>query len=192
MAGANLMLATELIRAVERAGGHLEPDGDGLVIEAPMPLPEPIMTELRAHKAEVLIALAGQTAKTSSGNADLLHRAHLAVVPNLSDPEDIRAWLLERAAMREDSGAARVEADKAAFDQLLWIWHAANPVEHAPGKCAACGITLGPPVTALPDGAQVCDRPGHPCLIAYGNGRRMAAAQVLEGMGIAPPMWWEL
>ena len=186
------MLATELIRAVEQAGGHLEPDGDGLVIEAPMPLPEPIMTELRAHKAEVLIALAGQTAKTSSGNADLLRRAHLAVVPNLSDPEDIRAWLLERAAMREDSGAARVEADKAAFDQLLSIWHAANPVEHAPGKCAACGITLGPPVTALPDGAQVCDRPDQPCLIAYGNGRRMAAAQVLEGMGIAPPMWWEL
>ncbi len=75
------MLATELIRAVEQAGGHLEPDGDGLVIEAPEPLPEPIMTELRARKAEVLIALAGQTAMPSSGNDDLLRRAHLAVVP---------------------------------------------------------------------------------------------------------------
>ncbi len=30
------------------------PDGDGLVVEAPEPLPEPIMVELRAHKAEVL------------------------------------------------------------------------------------------------------------------------------------------
>ncbi len=48
------MQAAELIRAVERAGGHLEPDGDGLVVEAPAPLPEPIMTELRAHKAEVI------------------------------------------------------------------------------------------------------------------------------------------
>ena len=54
------MLAIELIRAVEQAGGHLEPDGDGLVIEAPEPLPEPIMTELRTHKAEVLIALASR------------------------------------------------------------------------------------------------------------------------------------
>ena len=48
------MLATELIRAVKRAGGRLEPDGDGLVVEAPIPLPEPIMTELRAHKDEVI------------------------------------------------------------------------------------------------------------------------------------------
>ncbi len=48
------MQAAELIRAVARAGGHLEPDGDGLVVEAPEPLPEPIMTELRAHKAEVI------------------------------------------------------------------------------------------------------------------------------------------
>ena len=51
------MRATELIRAVEQAGGRLEPDGDGLVVEAPVPLPEPIMIELRAHKAEVLVAL---------------------------------------------------------------------------------------------------------------------------------------
>ncbi len=100
--------------------------------------------------------------------------------------------LHERAAMREDSGAARTDTDNAAFDELLWLWCAANPVEHAPGQCAACGTTLGPPIMALPDGAQVCDRPDHACLIAQGNGRRMVAAQVLEGMGIAPPMWWEL
>ncbi len=48
------MIAAELIRTVEQAGGHLEPDGDGLVVEAPKPLPESIMTELRAHKAEVI------------------------------------------------------------------------------------------------------------------------------------------
>ncbi len=114
------------------------------------------------------------------------------MVPDLDDPEDIRAWLDERAAMREDSGAARVDADKAAFDELLWIWHAANPVKHMPGQCAACGTTLGPPVMALPDGATVCDKPDHPCLIAYGNGRRMAAVNALAGMGISAPQWWEL
>ncbi len=135
-----------------------------------------------------------QTLKLTTDKADgsLLRRAHLAVVPDLSDPEDIQTWLHERAAMREDSGAARVDADKAAFDQLLWIWHAANPVEHAPGQCAACGTTLGPPVMALPDGAQVCDKPDHECLIAYGNGRRMAAVDALADMGISPPAWWAL
>jgi len=135
-----------------------------------------------------------QTLKLTTDKADgsLLRRARLAVVPDLADPEDIQVWLHERSAMREDSGAARVDADRAAFDELLWLWCAANPVEHAPGQCAACGTKLGPPIMALPDGAQVCDRPDHLCLIAYGNGRRMAAAQVLEGMGIAPPMWWEL
>ncbi len=48
-----------------------------------------------------------------------------------------------------------------------------------------------PPVMALPDGAQVCDRPDHPCLIEYGNGRRTAAVNALRDTGIEPPMWWE-
>ncbi len=39
------MQAAELIRIVGQAGGHLEPDGDGLVVEAPERLPEPIMAE---------------------------------------------------------------------------------------------------------------------------------------------------
>ncbi len=187
------MLAADLIRAVEQAGGHLEPDGDGLVVEAPEPLPEAIMIELRAHKAEVLVALAGQSARASSGNDDLLRRAHLAVVPDLSDPEDIRVWLLERAAMREvGSGTTRVDADKLVFDELLWIWHAANPVALATGECAACGTAFEPPVMSLPDGAQVCDQPGHACLIAYGNGRRMEAVGALKGLGIEPPVGWEL
>ncbi len=192
MAGAHLMLATELIRVVEQAGGPLEPDGDGLVVEAPEPLPEPIMTELRAHKAEVLVALAGPSARASSGNDDLLRRAHLAVVPGLSDPEDIQAWLLERAAMREDSGTTRVDADKLVFDELLWIWHAANPIPLDPGQCAACGTAFVPPVMSLPDGASVCDKADHGCLIAYGNGRRMEAVDALRDMGIKPPAWWEL
>ncbi len=122
----------------------------------------------------------------------LIRRARLAVVPDMSDPEDIRVWLHERAATREDSGALRVEADKAAFDELLWIWHAANPIEHDPGRCAACGTAVEPPVMALPDGAQVCDRPGHACLITYGNGRRSAAVNALQSLGIMPPAWWSL
>ncbi len=122
----------------------------------------------------------------------LIRRARLAVVPDMSDPEDIQVWLIERAAMREDSGAVRVDADKAAFDELLWLWCAANPIEHAPGRCAACGTAVEPPTMTLPDGAQVCDRADHPCLIAYGNGRRMTAVTALDVMGITPPAWWGL
>ncbi len=127
-----------------------------------------------------------------TGVESLIRAAHLAVVPDLSDPDDIRTWLHERAAMREDSGTTRVDADRLAFDQLLWIWHAANPVETAPGKCAACGTAFEPPVMSLPDGAQVCDQPSHTCLIAYGNGRRMEAVEALGSLGIKPPAWWEL
>ena len=48
------MMAADLIRAVEQAGGRLEPDGDDLVVEAPEPLPESIMVELRARKTSVI------------------------------------------------------------------------------------------------------------------------------------------
>jgi hypothetical protein len=122
----------------------------------------------------------------------LIRRANLAVVPDLSDPEDVRAWLDERAAMREDSGIVRTEADKAAFDELLWLWCAANPIDHTPGQCAACGNTLEPPAMSLPDGAQVCDKPDHGCLIAYGDGRRMEAVRAFGDTGVAPPTWWSL
>ncbi len=90
------------------------------------------------------------------------------------------------------SSTTRVDADKLAFDELLWIWHAANPVETAPGKCAACGTAFEPPIMSLPDGARVCDKPDHACLIAYGNGRRMEAVNALGSLGIKPPTWWEL
>ena len=52
-----MMLAADIIHAVEQAGGHLEPDGDGLVVEAPEPLPELVMAELRARKNEVIYLL---------------------------------------------------------------------------------------------------------------------------------------
>ena len=134
----------------------------------------------------------GTNGTIGTGGEGLIRAAHLAVVPDLADAKKIRAWLDERAAMREESGTSRADADKLAFDQLLWLWCVANPVEHAPGQCAACGTAFEPPVMSLPDGAQVCDQSDHACLIAYGNSRRMEAAKALAGMGIAPPMWWEL
>ena len=131
------------------------------------------------------------TAETLTDKTDV-RRDHLVVVPDLSNPEDIQAWLIQRTAMREDSGTARVDANRLAFDELLWIWHAANPVAHAHGQCAACGTEFKPPVMSLPDGAQVCNAPENTCLIAYGNSRRTEAVNAPKNLGIEPPAWWEL
>ncbi len=103
------MQAVELIRAVERAGGHLEPDGDGLVVEAPEPLPEPIMTDLRAHKAEVIDFLTRPVAKVvllhcppgvpetwTQGMADLLAMACPASCPAMAPEEACLIWELRQ------------------------------------------------------------------------------------------------
>ena len=68
---------------------------------------------------------------------------------------------------------------------ILAIWSPAPPSIY-------CAIDDPEIVDLMPDGATVCDQPDHGCLIFYGNGRRMAAANALEGIGIAPPRWWEL
>ena len=89
-----MMQAAELIRIVDRAGGHLEPDGDSLVVEAPEPLPEPIMAELRAHKVKIIDFLNRPGARVvllhcppgvpeawTQGVADLLTMARPAACP---------------------------------------------------------------------------------------------------------------
>ncbi len=124
----------------------------------------------------------GTIGAIGKGDQSLI-RAALALVPDLSDPEDIRVWLDERAAMREDSGTARADAEKVAFDQLLWLWCEANPRQHTSGQCAACGTAFRAPVMSLPDGSQVCEKPDHACLISYGNGRRMTDRQSAQGLG---------
>jgi hypothetical protein len=48
------MSALPLIEAVQRAGGAIILQGDRLRLSAPEPLPENLLQELRAHKAEVI------------------------------------------------------------------------------------------------------------------------------------------
>jgi TubC N-terminal docking domain len=48
------MSALPLIEAVQRAGGAITIRGDRLLLSAPEPLPENLLQELRAHKAEVI------------------------------------------------------------------------------------------------------------------------------------------
>ncbi len=114
------MQAAELIRTVEQAGGHLEPDGDSLVVEAPEPLPEPIMTELRAHKAEVINFLTRPVARVvllhcppgvpevwTQGMADLLAMACPASCPGEQWKvlrEDAYTFLRDHAARAHGLG----------------------------------------------------------------------------------------
>ncbi len=119
------MLAADLIRTVEQAGGHLEPDGDGLVVEAPKPLPESIMTELRAHKAEVMAFLQDRKAAWT--------------------PEDWRAFFDERAGIAEhDGGLSRADAERQAHECCVmeWLWRN-PPLASGPERCAHCGQPLG-------------------------------------------------
>ena len=55
--GPEILLRDSRIRI---ASHHLGPDGDSLLVEAPKPLPEPIMIELRAHKADAALVLSFQ------------------------------------------------------------------------------------------------------------------------------------
>ncbi len=114
------MQAAELIRIVGQAGGHLEPDGDSLLVEAPEPLPEPIMTELRAHKAEVIDFLTRPVARVvllhcppgvpetwTQGMADLLAMACPASCPAEQWKvlrEDAYTFLRDHAARAHEVG----------------------------------------------------------------------------------------
>lgn len=48
---------TGLLDEVRRYGGRLVPDGDGLRVRAPAPLPPELMDRLRAHKPDLIHAL---------------------------------------------------------------------------------------------------------------------------------------
>jgi hypothetical protein len=89
-------------------------------------------------------------------------------------------------------GVPEQEADKLAYDRLLWLWAAGNPREHRRGLCAGCGRPPSPEPFDLPDGAKVCFRTDHDCLINYGNARRRQAADALAELGVYAPETWEL
>lgn len=61
------MTADSLIARVEAAGGHLEPRGDRLRVQAPKPLPDELVEALRQHKLEILARLQAQDYETRFG-----------------------------------------------------------------------------------------------------------------------------
>ncbi len=79
--------SADLLRQVEAAGGRLIPRGGGrLRVEAPKPLPDELMAELRAHKRELL----------------KLVRLAAAPRPVIADPHAVARWLTENPPERAD------------------------------------------------------------------------------------------
>ncbi len=179
------MLAADLIRTVEQAGGHLEPDGDGLVVEAPKPLPESIMTELRAHKAEVIDFLTRPVARVVllhspigvpgewvQGVANLLAMARPASCPAAKWQvlrEDSYTFLRDHAARAHGLGWTALD---------LFGVHRTRPwvrfdvMGLVPLLAAAKVVTLseGQAVIEKPNGARLtfrrrADAPNEACLI---------------------------
>ena len=182
------MIAADLIRTVERAGGHLEPDGDGLVVEAPKPLPEPIMTELRAHKAEVIDLLTRPVARVvllhcppgvpeawTQGVADLRAMARPASCPDAK-------W----QTLRED--AYRFLRDHAARAHGLG-WTALDLFGVHPAKPWARFDAMG--LVPLLNGAMVVALSDSEAVIEKSNGTRL----VFRRRAMAPDetcLSWEL
>ncbi len=167
------MIAADLIRNVEQAGGHLEPDGDGLVVEAPKPLPESIMTELRAHKAEVMAFLQDRKAAWT--------------------PEDWRALFDERAGVAEHGGGlARVKAERQAFECCVVEWLNRNPQHSDSGRCGWCGKPDRNGHAVIPFGTESHGYTWlHPeCWSDWRQDQRKRAQQALAAVGLdAPPKY---
>jgi hypothetical protein len=90
--------ALDLIRAVEANGGHIRIDGEYLVI-APGNAAEPVMEELRQHKAEIIGLLQNRLDSPVEGTQDV----------------GSGLWLLERCVYRDRwwGGTAALHLDRA-------------------------------------------------------------------------------
>ena len=71
-----MSVAHQLIQRVEAAGGRLSPRGDRLRMEAPKPLPDALIEELRQHKGEVMALLEGGAASAVDGRDEGVLASH--------------------------------------------------------------------------------------------------------------------
>ena len=176
-------MAQKLIDEVESAGGVVQVDGGRLKLSAPAPLPDDLVQKLRDHKPEVIEFLA----TSKGGNLPVLP----PLVPNISarpfgfptDSVDWAEWIEERAAILEFDGyRSPREALKSAYNEALEAWCSQHWEAPPADSCAACGAPN--PGFACGDGAAVCQRPDHACLIGYGTRRKQAAIERLRQVGI--------
>ncbi|GBE09464.1 hypothetical protein BMS3Abin12_00008 [bacterium BMS3Abin12] len=133
------MNLAELVSQVQSAGGAILPDGSGgLRLRAPCPLPDALVAELRAHRDELLVALAPELAEAVeelkeywSERAGILeHYAHLprrdaeehaaAMTATLARNRAYPWRALRLALASRPDLAAEVPDTLAPTDRLLW------------------------------------------------------------------------
>lgn len=93
------MNVLSLLNEARHYGATLKVNGERLRVEAPAPLPDALLSELRAHKAELLALLARN---------------------KIPDSESIYEWYQERAAIMEtDGGLSPDKANRQAWARTL-------------------------------------------------------------------------
>ncbi|MDR3415611.1 MAG: hypothetical protein P4L83_05450 [Nevskia sp.] len=97
------MNAAALLNEAYQRGARFSVHGGRLIVEAPAPLPDALMAELRRRKAEVMALVIPATE------------------PALTlDPEAVREAYEERAAIMEyDAGLSRDNANRSAWGRTL-------------------------------------------------------------------------
>ena len=142
--------AAALVRRVEDAGGCVLVDGDRVRVKAPEPLPDALMIEMRAAKAEIVRLFQSQWV----------------------DRYEERAGILEF-----DAGLTRTEAEARAWEFMMVEWQNENPPKNlGPNACSQCGQG-GEVLLPLVAGCWVHDR-CHSALMA--ERRRLAAMALME------------
>lgn len=189
---------TALLTELAQAGLTLEADGDRLVVAPRGRLTDEIRATIRAHKADLLAAMA--VARTHGPSADWVERA--AIIEYVGgytradadrharqgwNSGDWRRWIAELVSRRITRGDTPVQAEGFAYGAAISEWHACGGTIPAPGTCAGCGGPVAGPLRNWPDGASIH---GTACSIRWVEHWHRKAAEGLLALGIeAPPGW---
>lgn len=157
--------AAVLVQRVQEAGGRIDVHGDRVRVAAPSQLPQTLMAELRAQKADIVRLFASVWFERYE----------------------------ERAAIMEhDGGLSRDEAEAGAFDHCIIEWMNLNPAISKPGRCAWCGKPEADGSVIVPFGSSTHGHAWlhHDCWPEWRRDIRGKAAQALATMGFEEPPGW--
>jgi hypothetical protein len=160
--------AAEILKQARSAGLRIVPDGEDLLLSASAAPASELLVMLARHKMGILLLLKAGGEQWS--------------------PDDWRAYLDERTAIREhDGGLAGAEVERLAFEDTVSRWLSAHPAPATPpDRCVHCRDTQRTGDVLLPMLAEG----GHTwihnnCWTEWYATRRSAAIATLIAMGVA-------
>jgi len=160
------MNAVDALKAAQAAGIQVSIDDDDLILEAPAPPPQNVLTLLAHHKAGILT---------------LLYSAEDWSLSNW------RTLFGERAGHFEfDCGMSRTAAEARAFDCCVVEWLNRNPAPSPAGRCSWCKQVESHDAVVLPYGAESGNHAWlHPkCWPMWHRKRRADATVALREIGL--------